>query len=83
VARRSDAAVAGALMACVAEPVLAGLLGGGFLMMRRPDGRADLLDCFVQTPRRKRAEGVLSRFIHEVGFVSGFRAGSPGVAGCG
>jgi len=25
----------------------------------------------------------LSRFIHEVGFVSGFRAGSPGVAGCG
>jgi len=25
----------------------------------------------------------LSRFIHEVGFVSGFRAGSPGFAGCG
>ena len=25
----------------------------------------------------------LSRFIHEVGFVSGFRSGSPGVAGCG
>jgi len=29
------------------------------------------------------ADAVLSRFIHEVGFVSGFRAGSPGVAGCG
>jgi len=26
---------------------------------------------------------ILSRFIHEVGFVSGFRSGSPGVAGCG
>jgi gamma-glutamyltranspeptidase/glutathione hydrolase len=49
-----DAAIAGALAACVAEPVLAGLLGGGFLMVRPPRGRAELLDCFVQTPRRKR-----------------------------
>lgn len=49
-----DAAIAGALMACVAEPVLAGLLGGGFLMVRTPQGRAELLDGFVQTPRRKR-----------------------------
>ena len=47
-----DAAVAGGLMAMVAEPVLAGLLGGGFLMLRPADGPARLLDFFVQTPRR-------------------------------
>lgn len=49
-----DAAIAGALAAMVAEPVLAGLLGGGFLMVREPGGRARMLDFFVQTPRRKR-----------------------------
>ncbi|MEM6438684.1 MAG: gamma-glutamyltransferase [Pseudomonadota bacterium] len=51
-----DACIAGALMACVAEPVLAGFLGGGFLMVRDPSGRAALLDFFVQTPRAKRPE---------------------------
>ncbi|MHA1528484.1 MAG: gamma-glutamyltransferase [Alphaproteobacteria bacterium] len=54
-----DATVAGALVACVAEPVLAGLLGGGFLMVRPADGRAELLDCFVQTPKRKLPEAEL------------------------
>ena len=54
-----DAAIAGALVACVAEPVLAGLLGGGFLMVRPAQGRAELLDCFVQTPRRKLPEAEL------------------------
>jgi len=54
-----DAAIAGALAACVAEPVLAGLLGGGFLMVRPTDGRAELLDCFVQTPKRKLPEAEL------------------------
>lgn len=54
-----DAAIAGALTACIAEPVLAGVLGGGFLMVRPPQGPAQLLDCFVQAPRRKRPEGEL------------------------
>lgn len=48
-----DAVVAGALAACVAEPVLASLLGGGFLMVRDADGQAHCLDFFVQTPKRK------------------------------
>lgn len=48
-----DAVIAGALAACVAEPALASLLGGGFLMMRDADGRAQCLDFFVQTPKRK------------------------------
>lgn len=54
-----DAALAGALTACVTEPVLAGLLGGGFMMIRPPDGRAELLDFFVQTPAGKRPEDEL------------------------
>ena len=52
-----DAAIAAALMATVAEPVLASLLGGGFLMVRTD--RAHLLDFFVQTPRRKVPAGDL------------------------
>ena len=54
-----DAAIAGALTACVAEPVLAGLLGGGFMMVRPAAGRAQLLDCFVQAPLRRRPESEL------------------------
>ena len=54
-----DAAIAAGMAAMVAEPVLAGLLGGGFLMVRPPDGGPRCLDFFVQTPRRKRPEGEL------------------------
>ncbi|MEO0361373.1 MAG: gamma-glutamyltransferase, partial [Pseudomonadota bacterium] len=54
-----DAAVAGGLMACVAEPVLASLLGGGFMMVRAPNGETRLLDFFVQTPRAKTREADL------------------------
>ncbi|HUF56497.1 MAG TPA: gamma-glutamyltransferase [Thermohalobaculum sp.] len=60
-----DAAIAGALVACVAEPVLAGLCGGVFLMVRGPEGQTALLDGFVQTPRRKRPPAELDfREIH-------------------
>jgi len=78
-----DAAIAGALMACVAEPVLAGLLGGGFLMVRPPDGRATLLDGFVQTPRRKRPEGELDFHAIEADFgktTQEFHIGAGAVA---
>jgi len=53
----ADAAVAAALMAMVAEPVLAGLCGGGFAMIRTPAGETRLLDAFVQTPAVKRGAG--------------------------
>ena len=49
-----DAAIAAAAMACVAEPVLASLGGGGFLMARRADGTTTLYDFFCQTPRSRR-----------------------------
>ncbi|MEM7178682.1 MAG: gamma-glutamyltransferase [Pseudomonadota bacterium] len=48
----ADAAVAAAMMAMVAEPILAGLLGGGFAMVV-DEGETKLLDFFVQTPKNR------------------------------
>lgn len=57
-----DAVIAAFLTACVAEPVLASLGGGGFLLAHRPGQDPRLYDFFVQTPRRKRAEDDLDFF---------------------
>lgn len=63
-----DAAVAAICAACVAEPVLASLGGGGFLLAR-PAGRSPVLyDFFAQTPRRKRPEPDTDLYPVEVDF---------------
>ncbi len=49
-----DAVLAAFLTACVAEPVLASLGGGGFLLAHRPQQPPRLYDFFVHTPRCKR-----------------------------
>lgn len=51
-----DAAVAAMATACVVEPVLASLGGGGFFLARTADApdEAVLYDFFTQTPRNKR-----------------------------
>jgi len=49
-----DAALTALCVACVAEPVLASLGGGGFLLAETADGRALAYDFFVQTPKRPR-----------------------------
>jgi gamma-glutamyltranspeptidase / glutathione hydrolase len=49
-----DAVIAGQLAACVAEPVLCSLGGGGFLLTRQGQGPVRALDFFVQTPVHKR-----------------------------
>jgi gamma-glutamyltranspeptidase/glutathione hydrolase len=49
-----DAVVAAHFAACVAEPVLASLGGGGFLLARTAAGERHLYDFFTQTPRTKR-----------------------------
>ncbi|MBK1724957.1 gamma-glutamyltransferase family protein, partial [Thiocystis violacea] len=49
-----DAALAALCAACVAEPVLASLGGGGFLLARRAGEPPVLFDFFAQTPRRRR-----------------------------
>jgi len=55
-----DAALAGLCAASVAEPVLASLGGGGFLLARPAKGpsagRTLVYDFFVQTPKRRRSE---------------------------
>lgn len=51
-----DAAIAALCAACVAEPVLASLGGGGFLLAKTPTGEPLLYDFFTQTPRQKRPE---------------------------
>lgn len=45
-----DAAMAAMAAACVTEPVLSSLGGGGFLLARPVDGTPVLYDFFVQTP---------------------------------
>jgi len=52
-----DAALAAMAAACVAEPVLASLGGGGFLLARAADADPVVYDFFVQTPRRRRPLG--------------------------
>ncbi len=49
-----DAALAALCAACVAEPVLCSLGGGGHLFARRADGEAVLYDFFVETPLERR-----------------------------
>ena len=45
-----DAALAAMCAACVAEPVLCSLGGGGFLLARLADGESRLYDFFTHTP---------------------------------
>lgn len=49
-----DAAVAAHFAACVAEPVLCSLGGGGFLLAHEGEGRTRVYDFFAHTPRTKR-----------------------------
>ena len=49
-----DAILAAHLAACVTEPVLASLGGGGFMLARPCNSEPVLYDFFVQTPRVKR-----------------------------
>lgn len=56
-----DAIIAAQFVACVAEPVLASLGGGGFLLAQTAGQQQLLLDFFVQTPKRKRS-------VHELDF---------------
>jgi len=46
-----DAILAAHFMACIVEPVLASLGGGGFLLAHRRDGRDVIYDFFAQTPQ--------------------------------
>lgn len=51
-----DAVLGGLMAACVVEPVLASLGGGGFLMAKPQSGAPVLYDFFSHTPIRKKSE---------------------------
>jgi gamma-glutamyltranspeptidase / glutathione hydrolase len=61
-----DAALAGMCAACVAEPMLGSLGGGGFLLARPATGplaeRAIVYDFFAQTPLKRRSDGNIEFF---------------------
>ncbi len=81
-----DGAIAGAAMACVAEPVLASLGGGGVLVTRQHDGTAAVYDFFANTPRRKNPEAQMAPADADFGTMQqGFQVGvgsitTPGMA---
>ena len=76
----ADAVVAGAFAAMVAEPVLAGFLGGGFSLLTG-DGAPACLDFFVQTPRDKRRDGDFREISADFGeAVQAFHIGSATIA---
>ncbi|MDH5749588.1 MAG: gamma-glutamyltransferase [Rhodospirillales bacterium] len=57
-----DAVLAGLCAACVCEPVLASLGGGGFLLARTGQDESRLYDFFVQTPRSRHSESEVDFF---------------------
>jgi len=57
-----DAAIAAQFAACVVEPVLASLGGGGFLLAHPTDAAPCVYDFFVQTPCHKRDPAELDFF---------------------
>ncbi len=65
-----DAALAAVTTACVAEPVLASLGGGGFLLAAPSEGPARLYDFFVHTPRRCRPAAEIDFYPIEADFGS-------------
>ena len=52
-----DAALGAMVTACVCEPVLASMGGGGFLLARPATGRSGVYDFFAHTPIARRQDG--------------------------
>jgi gamma-glutamyltranspeptidase/glutathione hydrolase len=63
-----DAVVAAMLTACVAEPVLASLGGGGFLAAKPTQSEPLIYDFFAQTPRQKLPADALGFYPIEADF---------------
>lgn len=57
-----DAALAAMLTCCIAEPVLASLGGGGFLLAHTASNQTTLYDFFVQTPKKRPPESEIDLY---------------------
>ena len=77
-----DAAIAAFFAACVCEPVLASLGGGGFLLARDNTGRTKVFDFFTHTPLEKRAEGDIDFYPVTVDFGSAQQEFHIGLGSC-
>ena len=78
-----DAVVAAHLVACVSEPVLSSLGGGGFLLAKKSTATPVLYDFFAQTPLEKSPEttGSFYKISADFGTVTqDFRIGPGSVA---
>jgi gamma-glutamyltranspeptidase / glutathione hydrolase len=82
----ADAAVGAVAAAMCAEACLTGLGGGGFALVRRPDGVAEVLDFFVSAPGLGRTTGDMAARAHlepyEVPFRSTTQVFHVGPASC-
>ncbi len=63
-----DAVIGAFFAACLAEPSLASLGGGSYLMVYTKDNKSCLYDFFVQTPRQKKAKKEMDFYPVEVDF---------------
>ena len=77
-----DAAIAAFFAACVCEPVLASLGGGGFLLARDSTGTTKVFDFFTHTPLKKRAEGDIDFYPVTVDFGSAQQEFHIGLGSC-
>jgi len=82
-----DAAIGSIFVACIAEPALSSLGGGGFLTAAPVDGKPVVFDFFVQTPSKHKSEHEIDSrsFICDFGsaqqeFIIG--SGTTAVPGC-
>lgn len=82
----ADAAVAAVAASLTAEACLTGLGAGGFALVRKPDGRAELLDFFVAAAGIGRTKGDLAGRAHlhpyEVPFRSATQVFNVGASSC-
>lgn len=83
-----DAALAAMLASPIGEPSLSSIGGGGFLLVRKPDGQAHVLDFFVDTPGLgalpRRPSALVSVDVYYPGTTQTFHLGPASVAvpGC-
>lgn len=77
-----DAAIAAFFMACVAEPVLASLGGGGFVLAREAGGVATVFDFFTQTPGVQKSKSDLDFYPVVVDFGSAQQEFHVGLGAC-
>ncbi len=84
-----DAAVAAVCAACVAEPVLASLAGGGHLLAHEAGAAAVVYDFFVNTPLKRGEAGAIDLYPFQADFGEATQefhiglgtAATPGVIG--